>query len=470
MTAKCIPAVWLLALLAAEGACDSRSLVWRFDAAAKDGPSGVDVAPISQPPIGGQCAEGYVPCGQGDGLRCYDLGRSQDHCGACGNPCTLGLSCQGGTCQQTGCRGALSFKTLVLGSAGAVRALGDFDGDGIPDLVGTSGSVTAMSVFYGVGDGTFSAGQAIGEDNDSGPPDGGQTMGNMGGQALAADLDGDGRLDLTSINGNGSAVTVRLGSGSRSAPFGAPTHYRTARGVYTLMLADFDADGRLDLVAGENKALEYWRGQEDGRFAWQSLLDSRDISAYGPGIALATDWNGDGVLDLVFGNGGFLGTFVGPELGAGGKLHYRLGRGDGSFEPEVACGLAMGMVGDLDHDGRPDVISASSTLGASLLLGITGCSPTTLVSINDWTKQGGVAFADLNGDGHMDVVIDDNSAIMVHVGDGKGGFPHALTLPAPTPGQWPLGGFFVGDLNRDGKLDVVFAREGSWGVLLNTCQ
>jgi len=57
------------------------------------------------------------------------------------------------------------------------------------------------------------------------------------------------------------------------------------------------------------------------------------------------------------------------------------------------------------------------------------------------------------------------------VGDGKGGFPHALTIPAPPPnGQWPLGNFFVGDLNRDGKLDIVFSRDGGWGVLLNTCQ
>ena len=131
----------------------------------------------------------------------------------------------------------------------------------------------------------------------------------------------------------------------------------------------------------------------------------------------------------------------------------------------------MGMVGDLDHDGRPDLLCAPPGRGASILLGIDGCSAGRIVPATDWTKQGGVAFADFNGDGNLDVVIDDNQAIMVHVGDGQGGFPHALTIPAPTPnGQWPLGNFLVGDLNGDGKLDIVFARDGGWGVLLNTCQ
>jgi hypothetical protein len=105
------------------------------------------------------------------------------------------------------------------------------------------------------------------------------------------------------------------------------------------------------------------------------------------------------------------------------------------------------------------------------LLGINGCSATKIVPVTDWTKDGAAALADFNGDGNLDVVIDDNQAIMVHMGDGQGGFPHALTFPAPTVNdQWPVGTFLVGDLNRDGKLDIVFAREGGWGVLLNTCQ
>jgi hypothetical protein len=474
---------WLLAigLLAAGGACDSRTLVVHSDAGIKhDGSPNVDVAPMSQPAIdggGGQCSDGYAPCGKGDGLRCYDLSRSQDHCGACGNTCASGIGCQAGTCQQNGCKGALSFKTLVFGSTGGfTAALGDFDGDGILDLVGASDYASPLSLFYGVGDGTFSTGQVIEQVSDSTSTDSGLPImpSYLGWQALAADLDGDGLMDLTTIGGGYSAVRVRLGSGSRDAPFGEPTSYTTSAGPSSVLLADFDGDGRLDLVVGVGQGLEYWRGQGGGRFERHAVLDSPDTHPYGPdygpGNALATDWNGDGSLDLVYGDGGYWGPFGGPELGAEGRLHYRLGHGDGSFDAEVTCALTMGIVGDLDHDNRPDLISSSSTMGATLSLGISGCSAGKVVPITDWTKQGGVALADFNGDGNLDVVIDDNLAIMVHVGDGKGGFPHALTIPAPTLGEWNLGNFLVGDLNRDGKLDIVFSRDGGWGVLLNTCQ
>jgi len=470
-----------IVLVFAGGACDSNALVVRSDAGSKhDGSPNADVAPVSQPPQtpidgDGQCPMGYAPCGKGDGLRCYDVSRSQDHCGACGNACASGIACQEGTCQQYRCTGALSFKTLVFGSTGFVYALGDFDGDGILDLVGASDYGSPMSLLYGVGDGTFATGQVIEQVSDWPLPDSGMPL-TKSWQALAADLDGDGLPDLTSVRTGEFAVNVRLGSGSRKAPFGKPASYPTNSNVTGVLLADFDTDGRLDLVAGTSQGLEYWRGRTGGLFEHQAVLNLSDGSSqgyvygYGYGVALgpqAMDWNGDGIVDLVYGFGGTIG---GIDI-AGGRVHYRLSHGDGTFEPEVVCALVAGIIGDLDHDHRPDIISSSSFLGSSLLLGINGCSATKIVPITDWTKDGAGALADFNGDGNLDVVIDDNQAIMVHVGDGQGGFPHALTFPAPTVNdQWPIGTFLVGDLNRDGKLDIVFAREGGWGVLLNTCQ
>jgi hypothetical protein len=43
-------------------------------------------------------------------------------------------------------------------------------------------------------------------------------------------------------------------------------------------------------------------------------------------------------------------------------------------------------------------------------------------------------------------------------------------MSAYQAGQWPVGVFLTGDLNRDGKLDLIFSRDGKWGVFLNTCQ
>jgi hypothetical protein len=289
----------------------------------------------------------------------------------------------------------------------------------------------------------------------------------------------DGFTDLISIDGipfdrpvlddagtsASSTVTIRHGSGNRRTPFGEPTRYPTNSIVLSgPLLVDLDADGRLDLVTGSNQGLEYWLGQDGGRFAHQPTLASPDMALTQPGIPMAMDWNGDGVLDLIYSDAGFYGDgFL--EFGGGGNLFFRLGHGDGTFDSEVPCPLITGIVGDLDNDHRPDLIS-----GSTLLLGIDVCHASKVVMLPDWPKLGGIALADFNGDGNQDVVVDDNLAIMVSVGDGKGGFPHVLTIPAPTEGQWPLGNFLMGDLNGDGKLDVVFARQGGWGVLLNTCQ
>lgn len=475
---------WALAALMVVGnGCNSNSLALHNDGgAARSGLAKVDALPISQPPIdgGSQCPEGYASCGQGAGLRCFDLSRSQDHCGTCETVCGSGLSCMGGACQQQGCKGAVSFKTMVFGTmvsgtAGAVHALADFDGDGILDVVGNWDAPSPISLRWGTGNGTFVTGAVI-EDlpvstETIGPPDSGVFYVWPWWQALAADLDGDGLQDLVTITAHEAAVKVRLGSGSRDIPFGEATSYPASSGALSgLLAADFDGDGLLDLMVNSNNGIEYWRGQGGGRFGQHTTLPSPGMDKYQPGTLQAIDWNGDGALDLVYSHFGYGGAgFL--ELGAGGNLVYRLGHGDGTFDSEVACPLAWGIVGDLDHDHRPDLISASSTMGATLSLGIDGCGASKVVPITDWTKQGGVALGDFNGDGNLDVVIDDNMAIMVHVGDGQGGFPHALTLPAPTPqGQWPLGALFVGDLNRDGKLDVVFSRDGGWGVFINTCE
>jgi hypothetical protein len=407
---------------------------------------------VSQPPVGGQCKDGFSPCGKGDALRCHDLSQSKDNCGACGHACAPGIACQAGTCQQYRCKGALSFVTLFK-STGDAQALGDFDGDGILDLVGASEENAPMSLLYGAGDGTFPTHQVI------------DSASRLGRHALAADVDGDGFLDLTSIAGDAitdtptypvNAVTVRRGSGSRSTPFGEATVYPTSDTTFSLLLADFDADGRLDLVAGLRQVLEYWRGQDGGRFEHQATLGSVSQESMvdppyteGP---LAMDWNGDGTLDLVY------------KVRA--NLHFRLGRGDGSFDPDVACALAMGVVGDLDHDNRPDLIS-----GSNLLLGIDGCHASKIVPLPDWPKQGGVALADFNGDGNLDIVANSDIDVTVRVGDGQGGIVKSLSMPAPeVRPSGIIGKFLSGDLNRDGKLDIVFDWDGLWGVFLNTCQ
>jgi hypothetical protein len=360
-------------------------------------------------------------------------------------------------CQQYQCKGALTFKTLPAIStvdpgddsfkslSYYLPVLGDFDGDGTLDFVGQAGIYAPMGLLLGKGNGTFQS-HAI------------ASAFAYSWSVAAADLNGDGRLDLASITGpitgNDAAVTVRLGNGDPATLFEPATTYPTPSSPGALLLADLDDDGHVDLVAAGTQRLTLWRGAADGRLA--APVDIPVGSSPLPGsiayFLVAADWNRDGVLDLVFG---------------ASTLRMLLGRGDGTFDKEIACGLAVdsgGKLADFDHDQKIDMLA-----GGKVFLGMNGCNFTTLVSIESGSDVG---VADLNGDGNPDIVTGSSTMtgdpqISVLLGDGHGGFASPLSFPS-TGGQ-PCGALLVGDLNHDTKLDIIVTRPDGWQVFLNTC-
>ncbi len=449
---------------------------------------GANVSPApSQPTTDGGCPTGFTACGKGAAARCYDLSRSVDHCGQCGSACAPGIVCQSSRCQQYLCKGALTFKALPAiptapsdpsssGLSSYLPVLGDFDGDGTLDFVGQSEIGAPMGLLLGKGDGTFRA-HAV------------ASAFSRTWSAAAADLNGDGRLDLANINGDGmpyawpyspsinieedAAVTVRLGNGDPATLFEPATTYPTPSPPGGLILADLDDDGHVDMVAAETQHLTLWRGAADGRLAEPvdipvglATAESSFSSQY---LLLAADWNQDGVLDLLFGMA---------------TLRMLLGRGDGTFDKEIACGLALqgscpfAILADFDHDQKLDMVM-NSFLGAQAFLGMSGCNFSTLVSIPyapPYREVDSLGVADLNGDGNPDIVIaaaysppvpPGANHIDVSLGDGHGGFASPLSFPSSV---WqPSGNFLMGDLNHDTKLDIIMTRPDGWQVLLNTC-
>jgi hypothetical protein len=149
------------------------------------------------------------------------------------------------------------------------------------------------------------------------------------------------------------------------------------------------------------------------------------------------------------------------------SLRMLLGRGDGTFDKEIACGLAVdgnASVADFDHDKKIDMVT-----GGKVFLGMNGCNFTTLVSIHSGSDVG---VADLNGDGNPDIVTESSTTTgdmqtALLLGEGHGGFASPLSFPS-TGGQ-PRWHFLMGDLNHDTKLDIIVTRPEGWQVLLNTC-
>ncbi len=314
----------------------------------------------------------------------------------------------------------------AVGAAANDVVAADVTGDGAPDLVSANFD-GSLSVLAGRGDGTFLPRMVV-------------PLGVNPSAIAPGDFDGDGRTDLAVADYGSDRVEVLFGTGGGT--FAAPVGYAVGSGPYELIAGDFTGDGRADLaVANYNDStVSLLVGNPGGTFR---PLAPVPVGGEPYGIA-AGDFDGNGQLDLATANY------------STNDVTVLLGTGGGAFRPAVSLAAGAGAygvaVGDFDGDGRPDLAASNFSDGtvsvfagrgdgtfAAQAVFPVGPSPAMLVA------------ADFNRDGRTDLAHGDYAGhVGVNLGRGDGTFRVAQTTGAG-------GGSYTAaaaDFDRDGRPDL----------------
>jgi hypothetical protein len=345
------------------------------------------------------------------------------------------------------------------GGGASVINRGDFNNDGIPDIItGNNGGTGGfgVSVNLGIGDGRF-----------HNPINGALGVGTF--DMTVGDFNGDGKLDVALagyVSSTQAVIQLMLGKGDGTFTKGQTINLASNLNATGIASGDFNGDGKLDLalISNTTNKVFFYSGSGTGTFTSAGSLTVGPAGTT-PEELKVGDFNGDGKVDVMVSN--FTGLYVLWNNG-----------GNFSFSVDQVGSSKFGILAtpvDINQDGFTDLLVVYFTceVGKDITPGNCTNWKTLLGSPNKTFKRtwnvnlpvsfqglGGTTAADINGDGINDIIgISGVSQLYIWLGNSDGTY---RTTPLS---------FFIGsnssasdlvasDFNRDGKIDFAIPTPG----------
>ncbi len=323
-------------------------------------------------------------------------------------------------------------------------AASDFDAGGDVDLAVCNRNTGTVSILPGRGDGTFE--DAIEIETGTSRPF----------AVLAADLNGDGNVDLAV--GSPTSTAVLAGQGGHA--FSEPLRFDYVGAANSLISDDIDDDGSIDLIVGfkDIDKVTLIRNHLTTSFSFRAAVENQARMLKSSSVA-AGDLNADGATDLAL----IAGSNVAIAWNIEGEI------GSALFDDQAF--LALGnphtiALGDLDGDEDLDVVTGNHVAGTRISV-LKNRGDGTFADIATYDTRGfsfSVEVADLDGDGDLDIAsaYPESSAVQIINNDGQGVFAEGANQRV---GGRPHD-VAVGDLDGDRDIDVISANLSSNTVSL----